>query len=215
MKSVCIVSLDKVFSRMLELELGEIPLSVKVINEKLSSASLNVSCNSDLVIFDADYYDGDLDFVEKSKLPFVVISNTTRPFVGNVKEYFERPFLVSEFVECIKGLLCSEENDTIVQLRPVLENTYVMEFDPFLKQVKIGEKIIKFSPKEFSLLSLLCKNKGRIVSRKEVLDTVWGEDYDESNNVDNVYINYLRNKLDSHLGVKMIYTVRGKGYMIK
>ncbi|MBE6671103.1 MAG: hypothetical protein E7593_02760 [Ruminococcaceae bacterium] len=215
MKSVCIVSLDKVFSRMLELELGEIPLSVKVINEKLSSGALNISCSSDLVVFDADYYGGDLDFVEKSQSAFVVISNSAHPFIRNVKEYFERPFIVSEFVECIKGILCSEENDTIVQLSPVSENTYVMELDPFLKQAKIGEEIIKFSPKEFSLLSLLCKNRGRVVSRKEVLDAVWGEDYDESNNVDNVYINYLRNKLDSHLGVKMIYTVRGKGYMIK
>ena len=115
MKSVCIVSLDKIFSRMLELELEEIPLSVKVINEKLSIGALNISCKSDLVIFDADYYDGDLDFVEKSQSTFVVISSSARPFIRNVKDYFERPFLLSEFVECIKGILCFEENETRIK----------------------------------------------------------------------------------------------------
>jgi len=48
-----------------------------------------------------------------------------------------------------------------------------------------------------------------------VLDAVWGEDYDDKNNADNVYVSYLRKKLDDTFGVKMIYTIRGKGYMLK
>ena len=95
------------------------------------------------------------------------------------------------------------------------EKTFSIELDPFLKQATVNGEVIRFSPKEFALLSLLYKNRGSIVSRKRVIDTLWGEDYDSANNVDNVYINYLRKKLDDRLGIKLICTVRGKGYMMK
>ena len=218
MNNVCIISSDKVFARMLEIELCGLALNVGVINEKISIPALNIATEkADIVIYDCDYQNGDIEFVISSSLPFVVFSSKTiEELPGNVKGCFERPFLITDFLECVKSVIASNETEDMqILLTPVSENVYKMELDPFLKQAKIGEKIIKFSPKEYSLLSLLCKNRGRTVSRKEVLDTVWGKDYDDSNNVDNVYINYLRKKLDAELGIKLIYTVRGKGYMLK
>ena len=69
--------------------------------------------------------------------------------------------------------------------------------------------------KEFSLLSLLLKNKGKAISDAEITDKIWKNEVASGSNVVAVYVNYLRTKLENAFGVKMIYRVRGEGYMLK
>lgn len=68
---------------------------------------------------------------------------------------------------------------------------------------------------EFKLLKLLMENKDKVLSRTQLLDTVWGVNYDTNTNVVDVYISYLRNKIDMDGHVKLIKTVKGRGYMIE
>ena len=215
MKSICIICLDKIFSRMLFLELNSLPLKVNLVCEKLNKTALSLaSSSSDLIIYDAEYDKGDLTFIEEVNKPFVVFSNTPiSALPENVTHYFEKPFSVSEFLKHISSLLHTENGEK--QSITFQNNSYTIELEPFSKQAIVNGELIKFSKREFSLLSLLYKNRGKVVTRREVLDTVWGSEYDEKNNVDNVYVNYLRNKLDKKLGITLICTVRGKGYMMK
>lgn len=215
MSKVCLICADRRFARMLELELGDMGVEVKAVTEKLNPPALALAAASaSMLLFDSEYYNRDLSFVEKCGIPTVLFSREKLDNLPpNVSGFFERPFLVSELKAHIgDNTGDGKESDMPVTL---LNGSVHLELDPFSKMVTAEGLTVRFSPREFALLSLLYKNRGRIVSRKEVLDTVWGEDYDSANNVDNVYVNYLRKKLDEPLGVKLIYTVRGKGYMMK
>lgn len=217
MSGICIVSRDRLFARMLELELSDSVNEVRTVTQKLNSPALKLAVESaELVVFDADYFSGDLSFVKKTGLPFVIFSKEKPDSLPeNTVAFLERPFNVSEFREKILSFVKKDETKNTRDLSIGGEKTFSIELDPFLKQATVNGEVIRFSPKEFALLSLLYKNRGSIVSRKRVIDTLWGEDYDSANNVDNVYINYLRKKLDDRLGIKLICTVRGKGYMMK
>ena len=82
-------------------------------------------------------------------------------------------------------------------------------------QVTVGGQGVELTKKEFDLLHCLLENRGRVLSRETLLDSVWGFDFvGETNSVD-VYIRFLRSKLDDVFGLKLIHTVRGVGYVIK
>ena len=81
-------------------------------------------------------------------------------------------------------------------------------------QVKRGGKEIRLSAKEFALLEYLMLNKGRVLSREKIEDHIWNFDYEGGTNVVDVYIRYLRKKVDEGFDKKLIQTVRGRGYMI-
>lgn len=215
MKSVCIICLDRIYSRMLFLELSSLSLKINLVFEKLTPMALSLAvASSDLVVYDAQYSNGDLSFIEGSNVPFVVFSDTpVGELPTNVKLFFERPFSLSEFVKKTAEVLSFENGGKGSVLYQ--NNSCTIELEPFSKQAIVNGQTIKFSKREFSLLSLLYKNRGKVVTRREVLDTVWGSEYEDKNNVDNVYVNYLRNKLDKELGINLICTVRGKGYMMK
>ncbi|HXA02043.1 MAG TPA: winged helix-turn-helix domain-containing protein, partial [Cytophagaceae bacterium] len=89
------------------------------------------------------------------------------------------------------------------------------EVDLDYKTVKRAGKPITLTSKEFSLLEYFVKNKGRILSRVQILDNVWEVDFDMGTNVVDVYINYLRNKIDKGFSSKLIHTVIGMGYVLK
>lgn len=213
MSNVVIVSCDKVFSRMLELELVEIGIKPKLICERFNPPALSLAVrNTEWVIFDGDYYGNDISFAKSFVNSFILFDRMDRKELPkNIVAHFKRPFSIAEFTDTVVAFCGGTPSVSI----PRPEQSVYMELDAFSKQVTVQGNTVKFSPKEFALLSLLYKNRGRIVSRREVIETVWGKDYNLENNVDNVYINYLRKKLDEPLGLKLICTVRGKGYMMK
>ncbi len=214
MNGVLIVSPDRVFARMLFLELDREDTEIKVISGKIDiSGVMTLSESVDLVVYDADYDDADMSLVRQMNIPCVLFSKKK---IDNLPEnavgFFERPFEVSKFVSFVHSHLTNGKAE--VQTIPQTKNDG-LAFDRSSKQFAFGEVPISLSPKEYALLSLLYKNRGQVVLRKHVLDAIWGKDYDDKNNADNVYVSYLRKKLDDAFGVKMIYTIRGKGYMLK
>lgn len=214
MNEILIISPDNVFSRMLFLELKKENTNVKSANTKTDVRDVILWAeSSDLVVYDADFESGNTSILKQINTPCVLFSRE-RPdnIPQNVVGFFERPFDVSKFVSFVYSHLTPDE--TPQQIAPQTKNE-VLSFDRASKRFVFGDTVISLSPKEYALLSLLYKNRGQTVSRKDVLDAVWGQDYDDKNNVDNVYVSYLRKKLDDTFGVKMIYTVRGKGYMLK
>jgi DNA-binding response OmpR family regulator len=90
-----------------------------------------------------------------------------------------------------------------------------LEIDTASHQVKRAGKPIALSAKEYSLLEFLAYRKGAVVSRTDIVEHIYHEDADMDSNVVDVYINYLRNKIDKEFSSKLIHTVRGAGYILK
>lgn len=211
--SICLICTDKRFARMLELELMDRRLQLKIIGEKLSPQALTVALKgADVILFDSDYYEGDLSFIESSPVD-VILFGRTRPdrLPERVTDFYERPFSVAE----VADLAAYKAGAVLPVTADRNGTTLTFELDPFTKQVTVNGYTARLTPREYTLFSLLYQNRGRIVSRREVLDTVWSDERDIKGYVDSVYMNYLRNKLDFPLGIKLICTVRGKGYMMK
>ncbi|MNQ85105.1 Transcriptional activator protein CzcR [compost metagenome] len=90
-----------------------------------------------------------------------------------------------------------------------------LEINSKSKTVKRNGESIVLTAKEFKLLYYLAKNTGRIVSRDQILDNVWDINFDMNTNVVDVYINYLRKKIDKPFATKLIHTMKGLGYVIQ
>lgn len=90
-----------------------------------------------------------------------------------------------------------------------------LEIDRKAKTVKRGQDAILLTAKEFKLLYYLAKNTGSVLSREKILDNVWNINFDMNTNVVDVYINYLRNKIDKPYTTKLIHTLKGLGYVLK
>ena len=90
-----------------------------------------------------------------------------------------------------------------------------LELDLDRKVARRGGQIIDLTAKEYSLLEYLIRNKNRVISRTEILEKVWSAGFDSTTNVIDVYINFLRKKIDKGFDKKLIHTMVGMGYIIK
>ena len=124
-------------------------------------------------------------------------------------DYLTKPFAFEEFLARVRALL----------RRPTLMSALLkvsdLTLDPVRHEAKRGGQIIQLTWKEFALLEYLMRNKGRILSRTKIFDHIWGDDLDTSSNVVDVYISYLRDKIDKNYSPKLIQTVRNVGYVLR
>ena len=122
-------------------------------------------------------------------------------------DYITKPFVAEILLARIKARLRHSE-DILLQADNLELNNKTFE-------VKRGEKQIVLSPHEFKLLQYLLSNKGRVLTREMILNRVWLYSYEVDTRVVDVYVGYLRKKIDSGEKKKLIQSVRGFGYMIK
>jgi len=126
-------------------------------------------------------------------------------------DYITKPFAIEELLARIRAQLRRNKNEAdnnIIQFADL-----VMDTDKY--QVKRGEELIELTKKEYDLLYYLLNNKGIVVSREQLLNNVWGYDYTGETNIVDVYIRYLRSKIDDPHENKLIHTVRGVGYVLR
>lgn len=125
-------------------------------------------------------------------------------------DYITKPFAIEELLARIRAALRNKEN---WDSRALAAGELSMDVERH--QVMVRDREVELTKKEFDLLRCLLENKGRVLSREALLDGVWGYDFvGETNSVD-VYIRFLRSKIDEAFGIKLIHTVRGVGYVIK
>ncbi len=127
-------------------------------------------------------------------------------------DYLGKPFKFKELLARIRALL-RRQGSTLSTLNSLRVADLVIDLEK--KIVTRSGNQIRLTPKEFFLLEYMAKNKNRVVSRLDILENVWDIQFDLSTNVVDVYMNYLRNKIDKPFEKKLIETVVGMGYMMK
>ena len=128
-------------------------------------------------------------------------------------DYITKPFAIQELLARIRAALRKHQApETLEGERLTCKNLVLY---PSRYEVTVNGEEIHLTKKEYSLLEYLLRNKRNVLTRDQILQEVWGYDYAGDTNVVDVYIRYLRAKIDERFGDKYIYTVRGVGYVIK
>ncbi len=125
-------------------------------------------------------------------------------------DYLTKPFSFEELLARVRALL--RRRDSLKDSQLLLDD---LKIDLISHRVTRAEKEIILTPKEFSILEYLMRNKNRIISRTKLIEHVYDYHFDPGTNVIDVYINKLRQKIDQDYSKALIHTVRGLGYVIK
>lgn len=138
------------------------------------------------------------------------LEDKLRGFTLGGDDYMTKPFSVEELIVRVRAILRRVHGDGQSPRLSVAD----LELDEESHEVFRGEFPIDLTPTEFKLLHYLMLNSGRVVSKAQILDRVWQYDFDGNANVVEIYISYLRKKIDA-LGPRLIHTVRGVGYSLR
>ena len=125
-------------------------------------------------------------------------------------DYLTKPFAFQELLARVRALLRRrvEVNSSEIRFADLV-------LDPLRRSVARGDRKIELTAKEFSLLEFMMRNSERVLTRTAITNHVWNYDFDSETNVVDVYVNYLRKKIDVGDGPKLIHTIRGVGYVLK
>lgn len=222
--NILLVEDDKRISEFIVKGLEEKGMHVQLASSGEEARKLILNGEWDLILMDIML--PDIDGIQLTKMirfkkdytPILMLSalsDTTDKIDaldGGADDYLTKPFHFSELLSRINALTrrtkFNYENKT---------NYYIcrdLQVDPEKHIVSQNGKVIDLSPKEYKLLVYLLENKGRVISRTQILEQVWGIQYDTNTNVVDVYISYIRNKIDETSG-KLIHTIKGTGYMLQ
>ncbi|HEY7453063.1 MAG TPA: response regulator transcription factor [Thermoleophilaceae bacterium] len=129
---------------------------------------------------------------------------------GGADDYLVKPFSFAELSARLRALVRRGAKE-----RPALLEVGDLRLDPATRQAWRGEDAIELSTKEFALLEAFMRRPGDVLSRLDLLEHAWDYGYENRSNVIDVYVRYLREKIDRPFGVKSIETVRGAGYRLR
>ncbi len=221
MMRILIVEDDRKVAAFLQKGLREEQYAVDVCRdgeEGLSLASVN---SYDIIILDImlprkDGFAVCRDLRRNSVLtPILMLTakDSTEDKIAGLTEgaddYLTKPFSFEELLARLRALLRRSQDYQVPALR-----AGDLILDQRRRQAERGGKRIPLTGKEYALLEYLMRNKGRIVTESMIIEHVWDMNYEGTSNVVNVYINYLRKKIDEGFAVKRIRTVRGHGFTI-
>ena len=125
-------------------------------------------------------------------------------------DYLAKPFAFAELLARLRALARRGAPE-----RPSVIEAGDLRLDPALRTVRRGDTEISLSAKEFALLETFMRRPGEVLSRYQLLEHVWDFDYEQRSNVVDVYVRYLREKIDRPFGRDSIETVRGVGYRLR
>jgi two-component system OmpR family response regulator len=129
---------------------------------------------------------------------------------GGADDYVAKPFSFAELSARLRALVRRGAKE-----RPALLEAGDLRLDPATRRAWRGDEAIDLSTKEFALLEAFMRRPGDVLSRLDLLEHAWDYGYENRSNVIDVYVRYLREKIDRPFGVKSIETVRGAGYRLR
>jgi DNA-binding response OmpR family regulator len=224
-EKILIVEDEAKLARFVELELKHEGYEVVVANDGRAGLESFESEKPDVVLLDLML--PELSGIEVcrrirkvSNVPVIMVTakgEVMDKVIGldsGADDYITKPFAIEELLARLraalrrKGTVVEEENTSSLTVGE-------LTVDTARHTVKLGKNNIELTKREFELLEYLVRNKGIVLSREQILNTVWGYDYIGETNVVDVYIRYLRTKIDDKYNVKLIHTIRGVGYYAK
>lgn len=153
---------------------------------------------------------------QKSKVPILIltakdaIQDRVEGLDAGADDYLVKPFNLEELLARIRALLrrTEQERQPMLQFEDVTMNTITRE-------VYRGERKLQLTKKEYQLLELFLRHPRQVLTREVIFDRIWGYDFGGESNVLEVYIRYLRQKMEQNGEPRLIYTVRGVGYVMR
>lgn len=210
-------------ARFIELELNYEGYSVEQVHDGRIGLQKSLEGNFDLIILDVML--PSLNGIEvlrrlrqNSEVPVIMLTakddimDKVMGLDNGADDYVTKPFAIEELLARIRVALKRKKIEAAASKILQLEKLTV---DLEKYTVNYDNNAIDLTKREFDLLKYLLENKNIVLSRDKILETVWGFDYFGDTNVVDVYIRYLRSKIDDKYNRKLIHTVRGVGYMIK
>jgi two-component system, OmpR family, response regulator len=138
------------------------------------------------------------------------VEDRVRGLDGGADDYLTKPFSLAELTARLRALSRRGPIE-----RPAVLEAGDLRLDPATRDVRRGEVEIELSAREFALLETFMRHPGQVFTQKQLLDAAWDLGYEQRSNVVEVYVRYLREKIDRPFGVSSIETVRGAGYRVR
>ena len=217
---ILIIEDEQKMAEILKRGLEEENFAVEVANDGDSGLAIGKEQKFDVILLDVTLPGTDGFDVAKElraahvKTPILMLTARdstemkVRGLDSGADDYITKPFAFAELLARIRAQVRRSEDITKLQIGDLL-------LDLIHRKVTRGGEEVQLTGKEFNLLEYFMQHPDEILSRETLSEKVWNETFDALTNVIDVYINYLRNKVDRNRETKLIHTVRGVGYMLK
>ena len=224
-RRILIVEDEKKIADTLKFGLAEFGFDVELAYDGTVGHHLYIAHDFDLVILDINLpgmngYDLCKAIRLKDQhIPIIMLTSMialkdkVAGYDSGADDYMIKPFEFKELLLKIRALLKRTLNQSLPVGNFLKASDLEMNLDT--KEVKRDDKIINLTSKEFQLLEYMMRNKNKVLSRVNIAINVWDVDFDTNTNVIDVYISYLRNKVDKDFEHKLIQTYVGTGYILK
>jgi DNA-binding response OmpR family regulator len=224
MKRILVIEDEKNFASYIRLELVHEGYQVKVANDGLTGLEMALKEDWDVLLLDMML--PGLNGIEVCRrirqvksAPILMItardsiSDRVMGLDSGADDYIPKPFAIDELFARIRAIFRR------VELQEVSTNSLLqindITIDPQSRTVKKGDQTIDLTKREYDLLFVFVENVNLVMTRDMLLDKVWGYDTEVETNVVDVYVRYLRNKIDTSGKDSLIHTLRGVGYVMR
>lgn len=219
---VLVIEDEQKMAELIKLGLEEEGMEVETAYEGETGLELGRANHHDLIILDLGLPGRDGLEIARAlrnsgvKTPILILTAQdstemkVRGLDSGADDYLTKPFAFAEMLARLRALLrrTHSEDSTVLQIGDLTLNL-------ISRKVSRAGSEVQLTNKEFALLEYFMRHADQIISRETLSEKVWEETFDTLTNVIDVYINYLRNKIDRNYEPKMIHTVRGVGYMLR
>ncbi len=223
--NILIVQRDREIQKYLKKGLKELGYTVEICSDRDDAYYHIKSDNYDLAILDIDIENGNgielcseiREINKKIGIIFLSSENDIEKKVQSLDsgadDYIIKPFSFIELAGRIRAILrrC-KGNINKIENNLTIKN---LKLDLLTREAKRGDREIELTYREFALLEYLIRNKNLVLSRTMIREKIWNMNYTANTNIVDVYMTHLRNKIDKGEEEKIIYTVRGVGYILK
>ena len=219
---ILIIEDEVSLARFIELELTFEGYEVSVSHDGREGYEMFESQNFDLILLDLMLpgIDG-IEICKRirkiSNVPVIIltakddVSDKVAGLDSGASDYITKPFAIEELLARMRAALRKPQTFD-VKLNSLTFKDMVIDIDK--RMVHISGEAVELTKKEYELLLYLVKNKNIVLTREQIFNNVWGYDYLGETNVVDVYIRYLRAKIDEKFGKRYIFTARGVGYYV-
>ena len=224
MSKILVVEDERKIARFLELELRHEGYDVETAGDGRTGLERALEGAPDLIVLDLML--PELSGIEvcrrlrhDSDVPIIMltakddVSDKVMGLDMGADDYMTKPFAIEELLARIRVALRKPRAAKGSAAEPEICRIGRLSVNPARCEVRFDDEMIQLTKKEYDLLYYLMTNRDRAVTRDELLDRIWGYEYTGDTNVVDVYIRYLRHKIDERFGVKTIQTIRSVGYL--